>query len=63
MMKNDVQLCNIVYKYGNDVNLRKFERKQDHLRMKVAPDQTIILGLQIFLDHRFKILKSDSDRS
>ena len=26
--------------------------KQDHLRMNVAPDQTIILGLQIFLDHR-----------
>ena len=27
-------------------------KKQDHLRMNVAPDQTIILGLQIFLDHR-----------
>ena len=26
--------------------------KQDHLRMNVAPDQTIILGLEIFLDHR-----------
>ena len=26
--------------------------KQDHLRMNVAPDQTIILGPQIFLDHR-----------
>ena len=26
--------------------------KQDHLRMNVAPDQTIILGRQIFLDHR-----------
>ena len=26
--------------------------KQDHLRMNIAPDQTIILGLQIFLDHR-----------
>ena len=26
--------------------------KQDRLRMNVAPDQTIILGLQIFLDHR-----------
>ena len=28
------------------------KRKQDHLRMNVAQDQTIILGLQIFLDHR-----------
>ena len=26
--------------------------KQDHLRVNVAPDQTIILGLRIFLDHR-----------
>ena len=26
--------------------------KQDHLRMNVAPNQTIILGLQIFLNHR-----------
>ena len=26
--------------------------KQDHLRMNVAPDQTIIFGQQIFLDHR-----------
>ena len=26
--------------------------RQDHLRMNVALDQTIILGLQIFLDHR-----------
>ena len=26
--------------------------KQDYLRMNVAPDQTIILGLQTFLDHR-----------
>ena len=26
--------------------------KQDHLRMNVAPDRTIILGLQIVLDHR-----------
>ena len=26
--------------------------KQDHLRMNVAPDQTIILGRQIILDHR-----------
>ena len=26
--------------------------KQDHQRMNVAPDQTIISGLQIFLDHR-----------
>ena len=25
--------------------------KQDHLRMNIAPDQTIILGLQLFLDH------------
>ena len=28
------------------------KNKQDHVRMNVAPDQTIILGLQIFLDHR-----------
>ena len=27
-------------------------KEQDHLRMNVSPDQTIILGLQIFLDHR-----------
>ena len=26
--------------------------KQDHLRMNIAPDQTIILGRQIVLDHR-----------
>ena len=26
--------------------------KQDHLMMNVAPDQTIILSLQIFLDYR-----------
>ena len=26
--------------------------QQDHLRMNVAPDRTIILGLQIVLDHR-----------
>ena len=29
-----------------------FITEQDHLRMNVAPDQTIILVLQIFLDHR-----------
>ena len=28
------------------------DKKQDHLRMNIAPDQTIILGIQIFLDHR-----------
>ena len=27
-------------------------KEQDHLMMNVARDQTIILGLQIFLDHR-----------
>ena len=27
-------------------------KEQDHLMMNLAPDQTIILGLQIFLDHR-----------
>ena len=27
-------------------------KKQDQLRMNLAPDQTIILSLQIFLDHR-----------
>ena len=30
---------------------RPFPLKRDHLRMNVAPDQTIILGLQIVLDH------------
>ena len=30
--------------------------QQDHLRMNVAPDQTIILGLEIILDHRSKNL-------
>ena len=30
----------------------KVPAKQDHIRMNVAPDQTIILGLQIYLDHR-----------
>ena len=29
-----------------------FLKKQDHLRMNIAPHQTIILGLQIFSDHR-----------
>ena len=28
------------------------DNQQNHLRMNVAPDQTIILDLQIFLDHR-----------
>ena len=28
------------------------ESKQDHLRMNVSLDQTIIFGWQIFLDHR-----------
>ena len=28
------------------------DKKQDHLRMNVAPDQIIILGVWIFLDHR-----------
>ena len=32
-------------------NKRKIE-KQDHLRMTEAPDQAIILGLQILLDHK-----------
>ena len=27
------------------------QRKQDHQRMNVAPNPSIILGLQIFLDH------------
>ena len=31
---------------------KKKKIKQDHLRRNVAPDQTIILVLQIFLDHR-----------
>ena len=34
----------------------KITAKQDHLRMNVALDQTIILGQQIFLDHRSKNL-------
>ena len=33
-------------------DLLNWKKKQDHLRMNIAPDQTIILGLQIFLDHR-----------
>ena len=32
--------------------LLTIDNQQDHLRMNVVPDQTIILGLQIFLDHR-----------
>ena len=45
------------------------KRKQDHIRMNVAPDQTIIfIGLQIFLDYRSlhwvqKIKKSWAYRS
>ena len=35
---------------------QKIKHKRDHLRMNVAPDQTIILGLQIFLDHRSSCL-------
>ena len=27
------------------------DKKQDHIRMNVAPDQIIILGVWIFLDH------------
>ena len=38
--------------YSSYFAARLFKRKQDHLRMNVAPDQTIILGLHIFLDHR-----------
>ena len=34
------------------VQLSNKSNKQDHLRMNVARDRTIILGLQIFLDHR-----------
>ena len=34
------------------VQLSNKSNKQDHLRMNVAPGQTIILDLQIFLDHR-----------
>ena len=30
----------------------QLDSEQDHLRMNVAPDQTIMLGQQIFLDHR-----------
>ena len=33
-------------------------KKQDHLRMNTAPDQTIILGLKIFLDLRSLSSKS-----
>ena len=32
--------------------LKPQKQKQDHLRMNVAPDRKIILGLQIVLDHR-----------
>ena len=38
-----------------DTNVQQynwFHKIQDHLRMIVAPDQTIILCLQIFLGHR-----------
>ena len=44
-------------------------KKQHHLRMRVAPAQTIILGLQIFFDQRSSssidqnILRVDSDQS
>ena len=31
---------------------KKKKIKQDHLRRNVAPDQTIILDRQIFIDHR-----------
>ena len=37
---------------GIETNEYDWKMKQDHLRMNVAPDRTIILGLQIVLDHR-----------
>ena len=36
-------------------------KEQDHLRMNVAPDQTIILSLQTFLDHRSLSSKKNLD--
>ena len=36
---------------GGILRFRFFSGEQNHLRMNVAPDQTIIVGLQIFLDH------------
>ena len=36
----------------NQMTFSSAYRKQDHLRVNVAPDQTIIFGQQIFLDHR-----------
>ena len=35
-----------------------YRKKQDQLRMNVAPNRTITLGLQIVLDHRSLRLKS-----
>ena len=35
-----------------NINTDESLMKQDHLRMNVAPDQTIIIGLHIFLGHR-----------
>ena len=47
-----VKNINMIEWYSDYFAARLFKRKQDHLRMNVAPDQTIILGLQIFSDHR-----------
>ena len=44
------QTCKWKWRGGLDWLLKVV--KQDHLRMNVALGQTIILGLQIFLDHR-----------
>ena len=45
---NPNQLSGVI----NKIPRKRYSAEQDHLRMNVAPDQTIILGLQIFLDHR-----------
>ena len=41
-----------------NLKMLSLSKKQDHLRMNTAPDQTIILGLKIFLDLRSLSSKS-----
>ena len=51
MLGNFVALCQLILLHLQFTASPK-HAKQDHLRMNVAPDLTIILGLQIFLCHK-----------
>ena len=51
MLSNLLLLCQLILLHLQFTASPK-HAKQDHLRMNVALDRTIILGLQIFLDQR-----------